>query len=59
MIGKSLVHYEISAQIGRGGIGEVYHAKDTKLGRDVAIKVLPEESALDTDRVVRSQRKAK
>jgi serine/threonine protein kinase len=59
MIGKSLVHYEISAQIGKGGMGEVYQAKDTKLGREVAIKVLPEEFALDTDRVARFQREAK
>jgi serine/threonine protein kinase len=59
MIGKSLVHYEISAELGRGGMGEVYQAKDTKLGRDVAIKVLPEEFARDTDRVARFQREAK
>jgi serine/threonine protein kinase/Tol biopolymer transport system component len=59
MIGKSLHHYEITAEIGRGGMGEVYQAKDTKLGRDVAIKVLPEEFALDTDRVARFQREAK
>jgi serine/threonine protein kinase/Tol biopolymer transport system component len=59
MIGKSLVHYEITAELGRGGMGEVYQAKDTKLGRDVAIKVLPEEFARDTDRVARFQREAK
>jgi serine/threonine protein kinase len=59
MIGKTLVHYEITAQIGKGGMGEVYQAKDTKLGRDVAIKVLPEEFALDKDRVARLQREAK
>jgi serine/threonine protein kinase/Tol biopolymer transport system component len=59
MIGKSLVHYEISAEIGKGGMGEVYQAKDTKLGRDVAIKVLPEEFAMDHDRVARFQREAK
>ncbi len=59
MIGKTLVHYEITAEIGKGGMGEVYQAKDTKLGRDVAIKVLPEEFALDKDRVARFQREAK
>jgi serine/threonine protein kinase len=59
MIGKSLVHYEISAELGKGGMGEVYQAKDTKLGRDVAIKVLPEEFAMDHDRVARFQREAK
>jgi serine/threonine protein kinase len=59
MIRETLVHYEITAEIGRGGMGEVYQAKDTKLGRDVAIKVLPEEFALDTDRVARFQREAK
>ena len=59
MIEKSLVHYEITAEIGKGGMGEVYQAKDTKLGRDVAIKVLPEEFARDTDRVARFQREAK
>lgn len=59
MIGKTLVHYEITAEIGKGGMGEVYQAKDMKLGRDVAIKVLPEEFALDKDRVARFQREAK
>ena len=49
MIGKSLAHYEITAQIGKGGMGEVYQAKDQKLGRDVAIKVLPEEFARDAE----------
>jgi serine/threonine protein kinase len=59
MIGKTLAHYEITSQIGKGGMGEVYQATDTKLGRDVAIKVLPEEFAQDTDRVARFQREAK
>jgi serine/threonine-protein kinase len=59
MIGKTLAHYEITLQLGKGGMGEVYQAKDQKLGRDVAIKVLPEEFAKDTDRVARFQREAK
>jgi serine/threonine protein kinase len=57
--GTKLAHYEISSQIGKGGMGEVYRAKDQKLGRDVAIKVLPEEFAKDVDRVARFQREAK
>jgi|WetSurSiteA1Bulk_404760.scaffolds.fasta_scaffold97757_1 serine/threonine protein kinase len=49
MIGKTLGHYEIANQLGKGGMGEVYRAKDLKLGRDVAMKVLPEEFAKDTE----------
>jgi serine/threonine protein kinase len=59
MIGKTLGNFEITGQLGKGGMGEVYQAKDRKLGRDVAIKVLPEEFARDTDRVSRFQREAK
>jgi serine/threonine protein kinase/Tol biopolymer transport system component len=59
MIGKTLAHYEITSQLGKGGMGEVYRAKDQRLGRDVAIKVLPEEFAKDSDRVARFQREAK
>ncbi len=59
MIGKTLGHYEIASALGRGGMGEVFRAKDQILGREVAIKVLPEEFARDTDRVARFQREAK
>jgi eukaryotic-like serine/threonine-protein kinase len=60
MIGKTLGHYKIGDQpLGKGGMGEVYRAKDLKLGRDVAIKVLPEEFAKDAERVARFQREAK
>lgn len=55
MIGKTLGHYEINSQLGKGRMGEVYQAKDHKLGRDVEIKVLPEEFAEDTERLARFQ----
>jgi Tol biopolymer transport system component len=57
--GTKLGSYEIVAQIGAGGMGEVYQAHDTKLGRDVAIKVLPEAFAHDPERLSRFQREAK
>src|SRR4029077_2598747 len=57
-IGQKLGSYEITSLIGKGGMGEVYRAKDTKLKRDVAIKILPEEFSRDTDRVSRFQREA-
>ncbi len=59
MIGKTLGNFECTSLLGRGGMGEVYKAKDQKLGRDVAIKVLPEEFAKDAERVARFQREAK
>ena len=57
--GARLGPYEIFAPIGAGGMGEVYQAHDTKLGRDVAIKVLPEAVADDAERLTRFQREAK
>ncbi len=59
MIGKLIAHYEVLALIGRGGMGEVYRAHDTVLGRDVALKILPQEFAADADRMARFQREAK
>ena len=50
--------YEIIAAIGAGGMGEVYRARDTKLNRDVAIKVLPDLFAADPDRLARFEREA-
>ncbi len=57
--GTRLGSYEIVAPIGAGGMGEVYRARDTKLGREVAIKVLPEAFAHDPERLSRFQREAK
>ena len=52
-LGSQIGPYEIVSLIGTGGMGEVYRARDTRLGRDVAIKVLPEAFAADPDRVRR------
>ena len=57
--GTKLGHYEISTLLGKGGMGEVWRARDTKLGREVAIKTLPEEFAQDSDRLARFEREAK
>ena len=56
--GTRLGPYEITAQIGVGGMGEVYRATDTKLKRDVAVKVLPSHVAADPERLARFQREA-
>ena len=56
--GTRLGPYEVTAQIGVGGMGEVYRATDTKLKRQVAVKVLPESVAGDPDRLARFQREA-
>lgn len=59
MIGKKLDHYEVFDLLGRGGMGEVYRARDTKLDREVAIKVLPTEVARDPERTARFAREAR
>src|SRR6266478_1509894 len=57
--GTHLGIYEIQASIGAGGMGEVYRATDTRLGRDVAVKILPTEMAQDPERLVRFHREAR
>src|SRR5260370_38447935 len=57
--GTRVGSYEVVAQIGAGGMGEVYRARDSKLGRDVAIKVLPPNFLNDPERLSRFQREAR
>lgn len=59
MIGRTLAHYEVLEKIGQGGMGEVYRARDHKLGRDVALKVLPASFADDRERLARFEHEAK
>jgi len=56
--GAKLGTYEVQSPLGAGGMGEVYRATDTKLGRDVALKVLPAEMAQDAERLARFRREA-
>jgi serine/threonine protein kinase len=57
--GSQIGSYEVQSLIGEGGMGQVYKARDTKLGRDVAIKVLPASVANDPERLARFEREAK
>ena len=57
-VGSRLGHYHVTALIGEGGMGQVYQATDTKLNRQVALKILPEAFATDPDRLARFQREA-
>src|SRR5438094_7637231 len=59
MIGTKLAHYEITSHLGTGGMGEVYQATDSKLGRSVAIKLLPEAFTHDQDWAARFEREAR
>jgi serine/threonine protein kinase/tetratricopeptide (TPR) repeat protein len=59
LVGRQLGSYKIVSLLGVGGMGEVYQAHDTKLGRDVALKILPEAFARDAERVARFQREAR
>ena len=56
--GTRIGPYEVVAQLGAGGMGEVYRARDAKLGRDVAIKILPQSVAMEPDRMARFEREA-
>ncbi len=59
MIGTTLAHYRVTLPSVSGGMGEVWRAEDEKLGREVALKVLPEEFAQDPERMARFEREAK
>ena len=58
IVGETIGPYEVLAKVGEGGMGEVYRARDTKLNRDVAIKLLPADLVFDSDRLARFRREA-
>ncbi len=58
-VGSRIAHYDVTAKLGEGGMGEVWRATDTQLDRDVALKVLPEAFTSDPDRLARFEREAK
>src|SRR5262245_6379720 len=59
VIGRRLGVYQVESLLGAGGMGEVYRARDTRLGRDVAIKILPEAFVADRERLGRFEREAR
>jgi eukaryotic-like serine/threonine-protein kinase len=59
MIGTRLAHYELTSHLGSGGMGQVYQATDTRLGRSVAIKLLPEAVVRDAEHAARFEREAR
>src|SRR5215475_3933720 len=58
-VGKTINHYKITSLLGAGGMGEVYRALDTRLGREVAIKVISDGAALDPERLQRFEQEAR
>src|SRR3982750_1562566 len=58
MIGDTLSHYRVTSKLGAGGMGEVFRATDSKLNRDVALKLLPETFSSEPDRMARFHREA-